>query len=539
MIERMRMLSVSPIILIAIVVVGVFLRTYNFSEWLTFNSDQARDALVVRDMVEKNDMPSLGPIAGGTQFRLGPAFYYFQYIGAKIFGAMPNRMAYADLLFGILAIPLMYLLARQYFKKNISLVLMAIYAVAFFTVQYSRFAWNPNSAQFFSMLFAYSILRIWHSQSSKRMVWIFLAGISLGISIQLHVLLLFGLSFVALILAVYLYKNKRIDLFGIAVIIFIVLLLNITQIVNEIRTGSGNYLEFRKALVDKSGHQNPLWKNTLLVVACQAQSNVKILLPYVDNESCDFPLADKYLKRLKNEMDNSPFSWLAYALSVATVIVFSGGGYWLLYRKIRKKKEVKNNNFIILAIINLGLLAIFSPFGAEISLRYFILLIFIPFLLLGLWLEFLLEQNKKVTKFLVACIVFILLGYNLFFCWQTFRAHANNSPGSMIDGTAKQAEEMTNYIIEESGSAKKIQIGGQKTYLGRFYNRISYFAKEKGVEVIPTDNSGNIIDNNLPLFAFINEMSGKCEIGTFYKYGYIEDCKKMYDVTILKINIEK
>src|SRR5665647_169789 len=136
MIERMRMLSVSSVILIAIVIVGFFLRTYNFSEWLTFNSDQARDASVVSDMIAGGDAPLLGPVAGGTLFQLGPAFYYFQYVGASVFGAFPDKMAYADLLFGILAITLLYLLAQQYFKRNIALILTALYAAAFFTVQY-------------------------------------------------------------------------------------------------------------------------------------------------------------------------------------------------------------------------------------------------------------------------------------------------------------------------------------------------------------------------------------------------------------------
>ena len=104
----------------------------------------------------------------------------------------------------------------------------------------------------------------------------------------------------------------------------------------------------------------------------------------------------------------------------------------------------------------------------------------------------------------------------------------------MIDGTAKQTEEMTNYIIKESGFAKKIQIGGQKVYLGRFYNRLVYFAIDKGVELISLDEN-TPLGKGLPLFVAVNEMSGKCEAGTFYKYGYIENCRRMYDVTILKI----
>jgi len=106
----------------------------------------------------------------------------------------------------------------------------------------------------------------------------------------------------------------------------------------------------------------------------------------------------------------------------------------------------------------------------------------------------------------------------------------------MIDGTANQAETIADYIIEKSGNAKKIQISGQKSYLGRFYNRISYFAKNKNVEMILLNDVEDVFDERLPLFVAINEMSGQCKIGEYYKYGYIKDCKKMYDVTILRIN---
>jgi len=527
-------ISKSTLIILMILAVGIFLRAYHFSDWLKFNSDQARDADVVRNMIENGNIPLLGPVAGGTLFQLGPAFYYFQYLSAKIFGATPDKMAYSDLFFGILSIPLLYLLARQYFEKNISLILSALYAVAYFTVQYSRFAWNPNSAQFFSMLFVYSIVRLWNDQSNKKWIWLFLAGISLGIGMQLHTLLLFGMPFALFFLALYLWKNKRIKLIGVGVVIFIAVFLNSTQIMSEIKTRGSNYWEFKQALLKKSSNQNPLWKNALFIMSCQAQANVKILVPYANQESCDFPLADKYFKRLERRMNNS-FEWLKHIAKIISVIIFSSGGYWLLFRKIKKNNE-KREFFIILILFNLSLWTVFAPFGAELSLRYFIILAFMPFLLLGLWLEFILRRNNFQIKFIALIATIVLLAYNLFFCLLIFHNYSRNIPGNMIDGTANQAETIADYIIEKSGNAKKIQISGQKSYLGRFYNRISYFAKNKNVEMILLNDVEDVFDERLPLFVAINEMSGQCKIGEYYKYGYIKDCKKMYDVTILRIN---
>ncbi|MDO9231843.1 MAG: glycosyltransferase family 39 protein [bacterium] len=533
LIKKIRKISIYFWALVIIIIVGIFLRTYHFSDWLKFNSDQARDASVVRSMIEENKIPLLGPVAGGTLFKLGPAFYYFQYLSARVFGVSPNTMAYPDLFFGILAIPLLYLLARQYFEKNISLILTALYAIASFTVQYSRFAWNPNSAQFFDMLFVYSVLKLWNSLERKKMPWIILIGISLGISMQLHTLLLFGMPFASLILAIYLFKNKRIKFSGMVLIALIVLILNNTQIVSEIKTGRGNYLDFKNALVYKSDDQNSLWKNALFIASCQVQSNAKILAPYANQESCDFPLADKYLKRLERRNDGF-VDWFLYVAKIIAVVIFSGVSYFFIYKKIKKDKE-KNGKYIILVLFSLSLLSVFVPFGAEVSLRYFILLIFIPFILLGLWLEFLLSQNMVATKFLAWMTMSILIGYNLFFCLLTFRTYATNIPSNMIDGTMNQAKEIAEYIVSEAGSYKRIQLDGQSVYLGRFVGRIKYFLSDAKIEIIML-NEGIERDKNLPIFVAVNESSENFYVGMSYKkYGEVEKFHRIYDVTILKI----
>ena len=55
---------------LAIIFLGAFLRVYEFGDWLRFNPDQGRDAIVAFDMTQ-GEIPFLGPVAGGTEFRLG------------------------------------------------------------------------------------------------------------------------------------------------------------------------------------------------------------------------------------------------------------------------------------------------------------------------------------------------------------------------------------------------------------------------------------------------------------------------------------
>ncbi|MCK4635626.1 MAG: hypothetical protein KAT32_02085 [Candidatus Moranbacteria bacterium] len=153
---------------IAIFIVGIFLRTYHFTDWLHFELDQARDVFIISDAIDgTRDLPLLGPQARGRELQLGPIFYYFQFFSAKIFArnmfwqntSLPVAVAFPDLLFSILTIPLSYFFARQFFSRRISFLLFTITSFSYFLIIYGRFAWNPNSMPFWLMLAAYSLLR--------------------------------------------------------------------------------------------------------------------------------------------------------------------------------------------------------------------------------------------------------------------------------------------------------------------------------------------------------------------------------------------
>jgi len=145
-------------ILGAILILGIFFRTYEFRDWMEFNPDQARDAILVQNMMENDEWPMMGPQAGNKVFKVGPMFYYFEIISARLFGGTADKMAYADLLFSIATIFLVYFFFKKFFAEQISLILTFLFSISFFVVTYSRFAFNPNSIPFFTLLFLFSLL---------------------------------------------------------------------------------------------------------------------------------------------------------------------------------------------------------------------------------------------------------------------------------------------------------------------------------------------------------------------------------------------
>ena len=183
------------IALVLVIAGAVFVRTYHFDEWLYFKMDQSRDALLISDAIKNGpeNLPLLGARAGATELehgflRLGPAYYYFQYLSGVLFqSTAPEVYAYPDLFFSLAVIPLLFLFARLYFSRRHALFITAMYAFSFLIIQYSRFAWNPNSLQFFIILSFYGLLRFLNeTDTSKKGWWVAMWATGLAIGSQLH-----------------------------------------------------------------------------------------------------------------------------------------------------------------------------------------------------------------------------------------------------------------------------------------------------------------------------------------------------------------
>ena len=139
------------IFVLLIISAGIFFRTYNFSNWLHFEVDQVYDIDSIAAAVDNGigNLPLLGTNAGGGALRLGPAFYYLEYLSAKIFGHTPPGYAAFVVVLAILSLTLFYLFSRRYFSARISLALLAVFSFSVYFIQYSRFAWSPNVLPFF------------------------------------------------------------------------------------------------------------------------------------------------------------------------------------------------------------------------------------------------------------------------------------------------------------------------------------------------------------------------------------------------------
>jgi 4-amino-4-deoxy-L-arabinose transferase-like glycosyltransferase len=468
--------------LAAIVAVGIFLRTWNHHDWLRFNADQGRDAALVSSVADgTSSWPLLGPKAGGTQFKLGPAFYYFEIISAKIFGNAPDKMAYPDLFTSILCIPLLFFFLKKYFEKYTSLALTAIFAASAYAVFYSRFAWNPNSLPFWTMLSLFALHEVISVRKNRKYLWAIVAGAAIGVDIQLHttMLVILTLTTMAVFVCSVIKDKKNIKYF--LVVLAASLLANGPQLASEFQTKGKNIQAFFGGLQTKNKVGGSVIENAVQSASCFVQSNTYILSGYEISDNCSFNPG-------KKSMDTLIFFFGA---------LFAVGGIFIGIRDFFTEANEERRLFLGIIFVFVGItFLIFWKMAQELSVRFYLPLIFFPFLLLGFWIRFIVKKFNFSSAF-GAAIAALLIFSNLYFVQKYFTAfaeYAKPGGGSVDVFILKEAEIFSQFIIENSQGSADAYIAGDIQFLFKGVKSIKYLAGRSGINLIQADKNSQLPD---------------------------------------------
>jgi hypothetical protein len=381
------------IVFAAIVTVGIFLRAWHFHDWLFFKMDQARDALLISHALRSGPgwLPLLGPKAGGTHLNLGPVFYYFQYIASFLFQSdHPAVLAYPDFLFATLSIPLFFLYLKKYFSRDWSMILAGLYAVCFLGIQYSRFAWNPNSLVFFNLLYFYALLKVFDESVKYRLRWVIIAGLSFTISTQLHFL---SFATLPVVTAVFVALNRReikkyLGWKSIALFLAIILFVYLPVFFNEAITHGKNTAAFFEAVKSKPSHHT-LWQNINRNVRYWGQNWLLITTSWISK---------------KGNLATSAIAWLAVILP----------GLFLAGKLYRSEKNSLKKKFLLLSILWFSAyFLIYIPISYQIRPRFFLPLLALPFVFIGFIAKYFWEKKNRIWKAVVAAFIAVVFLGNL------------------------------------------------------------------------------------------------------------------------------
>ncbi len=485
-------------VLFVIVVIGSCLRTYHFHDWLFFGSDQVTDAERVGAVVRgEAPWPLLGPDmshsgAGGREarFHLGPMYYWFEIASGKLFGDYPDKYAYPDLLFSIFSIPLLFLFLRRLFRIGLAFPLLGLYSVSFYMLKFSHSAWNPNSIPFFVLLFLLSLHEFVQAGRMTRWSWVVALGLSLGVGVQLHAILLVLLPAMVFFSFLLFMRKQPFAWRKWLVIIGVALVLNAGQIRSEFDTDFANTKIFFGSVKSTPGNGSggfpAKFRND---VNCHMQANAH-MISGVGSDSCDFTIIKAIEKHSAYAIATLHNPWFDLGQLVAAA--FSLAGYGLLIVSFRKEKDDRKKHlmglihlycvlsFLVLLPVDVGLL------------RYFVHTFFVPLVFFGLIARFLMERfpGKCGTAIVVASFMILTLSNILSIRTITREYITREHPGdnTIILG---EVEGMADFMIANAGGEKRLFIYTDRRR-SNFIRSLVFIGEKKGFHIVKVEESKSV-----------------------------------------------
>ena len=471
------------IILFLIIIVASIFRLYNFEEWFHFRNDQARDAIMASRVLDGGleNLRLLGPKAGGSALHLGPIFYYFQAFSCWIFQSKePPIMAIPDLLFSIAIIPLLYFFIRNLFSNKTSLSITAIYAFSYVAIQYSRFAWNPNSLPFWSLLLVFSIYKVAVLKNREKAGWfLILAGFSYAVASQLHFVALAGLPIFIFIFWLK-YLPKKINWKFWLGSILAVFVLYIPVLASEIITDGNNSKQFIHTVENRGKEKKD---KTIFEKITKTTENY-----------------GKYYSFFLTSINDNEVESI---YSIGKVFIFGSIIFLFL---VWKKKFIKVNSkkkkllYYLFFAFFLGSLIISYKLSHEINKpRYWFAQAIIPFIFFGFFLESLFNSKRRCLTRLGWSLVFIIIALNLSAVINIFLNFSNREDGENFGRITTSTTNRYNrivplsdmrrvvdYIYEQNSTGQKVCLSSPSGY-GASYQYL-FQLKYPELEVVRNDS---------------------------------------------------
>ncbi len=473
--------------LITICAIGIAFRAYNHDKWLHFEVDQTWDYHIVSNAVTGgiSNLPLLGPTAGGGRaLRLGPAFYYMEYVSALLFGNTPAGHSMTVLIFSILTLPLFYVFIRRYFSVLISSGLLSVFAVSLYLILYARFSWSPNVLPFLILLTFYALLRCVSKNEKHPRIWFLIMVLMASISTQIHFNAFFTIP--AIVISFLFIKRPRFNFKTWGLAIAIVILLYSPMIANEIKTSGENSKFFVEKIGKGESHRKNFAEKAFLITQYHTYEYFLILSGNDQINGVSTP--DGYT--LGMTCKTTCFSRLPVRI---TALLYFLVGVFLLIRKTKKEPAGQRKDFLILSSLWLvfSFLYFYAIFSSNILFpRFFLVVSPLAFILLGLILENIKpEKNKQRLSFFIIIIASfsvsnIIKDFN--YLNGLRNATTTESSAKMKDVfptnsrvTLQQEQLVTNYIASKYiDNTYPVYLACDHEYEPSFW----YFLNQKGIK---------------------------------------------------------
>lgn len=166
------------LLLLGLTLFGLWLRTYNLGQTMSFTYDQGRDLLVLAEMAGGN-LRLIGPTTGIGGLFLGPLLYYFLLPGFLLTQGSPIGVALWNAIIITATLPLFYLMLKPLVGKKLAFLGFGLLMIAPGALEQARLIWNPSLVVPI-LLVSYATLF-----ASKQRPWLLIVSLfTFGLSLQ-------------------------------------------------------------------------------------------------------------------------------------------------------------------------------------------------------------------------------------------------------------------------------------------------------------------------------------------------------------------
>lgn len=170
------------IIVVFLFFLSLFFRVYQLPKYISFHQDQVRDLFYIKKYFEQKKIILLGPKASVGDFYLPPFWYYLMSF-VYLFSKSPLAQAFMVAFLNSIATIFIYLLTKKIISYKISFLISLLYSLSPLSIEYSRFAWNPNPIPLFTILTFYFLILF---LEKRKEVFFILSTIFANLTFQLH-----------------------------------------------------------------------------------------------------------------------------------------------------------------------------------------------------------------------------------------------------------------------------------------------------------------------------------------------------------------
>jgi 4-amino-4-deoxy-L-arabinose transferase-like glycosyltransferase len=155
-----KFLSLESLSVSIILIISFILRVFRIDQILAFHYDQGRDALVIWDLIYSHKLFLIGPTTGLAGVFRGPFYYYliapFYWLG----NGNPVYPAVFLAILSVVALGLMYLLAKKIGGKRTGFIALILGTFSFEIIYASRWLSNPTPMLILSMIVVWCLFKI-------------------------------------------------------------------------------------------------------------------------------------------------------------------------------------------------------------------------------------------------------------------------------------------------------------------------------------------------------------------------------------------